>query len=579
MANLKQLIQRHKNFWEKYEKPAFMRARKFYRGEFWSVSETSFHDTDTLARNLLGSKNIIYAIADTAVSSLLGPNPQVAARPRNERGEEASPMINGLMSWVFTQNRMRRRAALTLVDAVLCKRGIFKIGWSKDKDQPVIKAIDPSALFFDHDARDPDDIRYWLEATVVPWSTYKERVEKGKYVAHPDVTPDRYPRWLLDATQHGDMPSTRDSFKYVTVWEFYDREKETVMHYVEQADAAVFEDRIDYIPYSMYSLNHSGVDCLGLSEVQLVLSQQQTINDLLTHVKQIVYLMVPRVLYDAGRISEEDLNAAVESAVGSFVGISPDNSDNLRTLAALFYEMPMPRPPDDTIKFIERQEADAAYISAIADAARGKVTGARTATEMAIIDAQSRTRLATREGHLNDAIEDVATKAFYLCQKYMQQDKLVRIAGDRKWAQVNYETLKDVVVDFEMVSYNPIRQNPSVVMEQLSGLLPVLLKLPFIDQYRLMEEIADGLGIPRRIFIPESEFAEMKMQQTQAAAAPAAPELAGPSPEALAAGGAPGAEAAIAGQPTAAEQGFAAGVIPQQALAGMAGGAPVGPIA
>jgi hypothetical protein len=212
----------------------------------------------------------------------------------------------------------------------------------------------------------------------------------------------------------------------VTVYEYYNVEEGTVQHYVKQADTVIFEDKIDYVPYSMFSLNQSGIDCTGLSEVQLVLNQQETVNDLLSHLKEIAYLQIPRILYDAGRITEEDLNKAVAATTGSFVGIRPENSEALRTLNTLFFPMPTPDTPASVVSFVDRQENDAAFISALAEAARGQVAGARTATEMAIIDAQMRTRLATREGHLNDAIEDVGRKAFYLMRKYMTGEKMVR---------------------------------------------------------------------------------------------------------------------------------------------------------
>ena len=344
MAKLSSLIDKHRKFYDKNEKPAFDKARRYYRGDFWTVGPAQGQFDSTVANSLLCSKNLIYAIADTALSALLGPNPQVAANPRNRLSQEFAPAATGLLEYVFKHNNMRRRAATTLIDAVLCKRGIFKTGWNKTEDSPIIRAVDPSSLFFDLAVRDVDDIRYWLEATVVPWSEFKARVDSGRYAGTKisDVNPDRYPRWLLDQNQRGDTKSVRDSTRWVTVWEYYNRETNKVQHYVQQADTVVFEDEIDYIPYSMYNLNQSGVDCLGLSEVQLVLNQQETVNDLLTHWKKIVYLMVPRILYDAGRITEEDLNKAVESSVGSFVGITPQNSEALRTLATLFYEMPLP---------------------------------------------------------------------------------------------------------------------------------------------------------------------------------------------------------------------------------------------
>jgi len=526
-TKLTTLIDRHKRFYEQNEKTLFDKARMYYQGNFFRRQGAN---SDKEANMFLCSKNLIYAIADTAVSALLGPNPQVSAQPRNPISQEAAPAVNGLMEYTFQTNKMRRRAATALIDAVLCKRGIFKTGWSVEEDRPVVKVIDPSSLFFDLTVRDVDDIRYWIEATVVPYTVFKERVASGRYKSDKidDVRPDRYPSWILGAAKKSETDMVRDAFEWVTIYEYYDRDKGIVQHYIKQADTVIFEEKIDYIPYSMFSLNQSGVDCLGLSEVQLVLNQQETINDLLTHMKQITYLMVPRILYDSGRISEEDLNKAVEASAGAFVGISPENSEALRTLATLFYEMPMPQNPVGVEAFVARQEGDAAFISALAEAARGQVTGARTATEMAIIDAQMRTRLATREGHLNTAIEDVAAKCFYLCRKYMKHEKMVRIAGSERWFPINHETIHDVMVNFEMVSYNPIRQNPSVLAETLVQLLPFLQQNPHVDVRRLTEEVVSGLGLPNKILMNQMDVAakaeaEAALQQQLALGGAAAP--------------------------------------------------------
>ena len=563
MPELSKLIDRHKRFYEKHEKENFDKARRYYRGDFWVNKGGEIDKSSNLH---LCSKNLIYAIADTAVSALLGPNPQVAAQPRNRRSQEAIPAINGLMEYVFRSNRMRRRAATSLIDAVLCKRGVFKTGWDVQADRPVVKVCDPATIFFDLTVRDVDDIRYWIEATVLPFAEFKARVASGKYRANmDDIRPDRYPKWILGDRQKSASDTVRDAFEWVTVYEYYNLETNKVQHYVRQLDEVVFEDDIEYVPYSMFSLNQSGVDCLGLSEVQLVLTQQETVNDLLTHMKRIAYLMIPRIIYDSGRISEEDLNKAVEASAGSFVGISPQNAEALRSLGSLFYDMPMPQNPAAVKEFIARQEDDAAFISALAEAARGQVVGARTATEMAIIDAQMKNRLATREGHVNDALEDVAAKCFYLTQKYMRGEKMIKVTGGRRWEEVSLQTISDVDVEFEMVSYSPMQSNPAVQSETILQLLPVLMQDPNVDTRQLMEEIVRGMGLPNRILMSEQDVAakvqaqqmaaqQLSMGGAAAGAAPPAgaegglpPELAallegGPAPEAeaeesLAAGG------------------------------------------
>ena len=559
-SKLSKLIDRHLDFYRRAEKTQFDKSRRFYRGDFFSSTDSDLGSSKM--DSYLCSKNMIYAIADTAVSALLGPNPSVAAIARTPMSQESAPSVTGLLDYIFRTNRFRRKAATALIDAVLCKRGIFKTGWDADRDMPIVRSVNPSSLFFDLTARDPDDIRYWIEATVISFEEFKDRVRSGLYQADlvQDVEPDRYPKWLMDKNQESDTQQVRDAFQWVTIYEYYDRETGKIQHYVKQADAVVFEDKIDYIPYSMFSLNQSGIDCLGLSEVQLVLNQQETINDLLTHMKQITYLQIPRILYDSGRITEEDLNKAVEASAGSFIGINPSNSEALRTLATLFYEMPQPQNPQGVQEFVARQEDDAAFISALAEAARGQVVGARTATEMAIIDAQMRTRLATREGHLNDAIEDVARKAFYLSKKYMREPRLIRIAGDRRWAELAHKDLRNVEMDFEMVSYNPIRKNPSVMMESLLQLIPFLAENPNVDIRKLTEEVVSGMGLSRRMIIPEAELEAMQAE------AMAAEGGAAQAQAQVSMGGAAGGKPYIEAQQMAQLQQMMAQMPPEQAL-------------
>lgn len=572
MTKLSVLIDRHRKFYEENEKTVFDKARRYYRGEFFSNRASELQKATNLN---LCSKNLIYAIADTAISALLGPNPQVSANPRNRPSQDATPGINGLLQYVFSSNNMRRRAATALIDAVLCKRGIFKTGWDSKEDRPVIRVCDPSTVFFDLTVRDVDDIKYWIEATVLPLHEFKRRVDTGLYdVEMSDVKSDRYPKWMLGDKQHQTTNSIRDSFQWITVYEYYDRETNKVKHYVRQLDKVVFEDDIDYIPYSMFSLNQSGSDCLGLSEVQLVLAQQETVNDLLTHLKRITYLMIPRILYDAGRISEEDLNKAVEASAGSFVGVAPQNSEAMRALNTLFYNMPMPENPVGVQNFLTQQENDAAFISALAEAARGQVVGARTATEMAIIDAQMRTRLATREGHVNTALEDVAEKAFYLCRKYMKSEKMIRVAGSRRWDTITLGDIQDVEVDFEMVSYNPIRQNPSVQIETMMQLIPLLMQDQNIDSRKVIEEVIRSLGLSAGMLMPEEEVeaaaqAQAQMQQQMALGGAAAP----------AEGGGEGGEPPVGGEPDIAEilamlEATGAEPTPEESMAA-GGGAPV----
>ncbi len=252
-SELSKLIDRHREYYKRSGKTQFDKARRFYRGDFFTSSDSDLGSTRL--DSYLCSKNMIYAIADTAVSALLGPNPSVAAVARTPQSQDSATSVTGLLEYIFQTNKFRRKAATTLIDAVLCKRGIFKTGWDAERDIPIVRAVNPSSVFFDLTVRDQDDIRYWIEATVISFEEFKDRVRSGLYKAElvKDIQPDRYPKWLQDQNQSSDTQQLRDAFQWVTIYEYYDRERGTIQHYVKQADAVVFEDKIDYIPYSMFS--------------------------------------------------------------------------------------------------------------------------------------------------------------------------------------------------------------------------------------------------------------------------------------------------------------------------------------
>ncbi|MDF1699556.1 MAG: hypothetical protein P1V36_00150 [Planctomycetota bacterium] len=518
MAKLDALIKHHLRHYQTREKGDFDRARAYYRGDFWDASESKGQAVDLRLSRTHAQKNLVYAIADTGISNLLGPNPQVAAMPQTEESQALAGEVSALMTWAFRKVSMRRRSSLALLDATLCKRGVFKVTWDAKNDSPVISIPNPATVFFDLSVRDNDDISYWIQACPLRPSVYHARVKAGRYKHNDDIKPDKYPSWMRDEQTSDDSERLGEVDKRILVYEYYDCESGRVIHYHLETNHVLFEGKIDYIPFCMFSLNHSGVDCLGLSEVQLILDQQANINHLLTLWKRITYMQVPKILYDAGKIDSETLDKALDAAVGSFVGVDADGTDEMRNFAAHFYNMPLPEMPQTIITFIERLESDAAFQSALAEAARGQVAGAKTATEMAIIDAQLRTRLATREGHLNTAIEEVAHKMFYLMQRYMKRPKMVRLTGGGAFAALRVQDIKDLKMDFEMVAYNPIRKNPAVLLETLQAMVPLLMQAPNVDAYKLFEELIRALGLPNSIVIPEEKAREAAAAAAQAQA-------------------------------------------------------------
>jgi hypothetical protein len=142
---------------------------------------------------------------------------------------------------------------------------------------------------------------------------------------------------------------------------------------------------------------------------------------------------------------------------------------------------------------------------------------------------------------------------------------MIRISGDRKWAAVDISTIADVEVDFEMVSYNPIKTNPAVMVETLLQLIPLLQQDQNIDGRRLIEEIVKGLGLPMGLLMPEQDVALAAQAEAQMAQQLAMGGAAGAGgPPMGAEGGLPPELVALMGgageeQPAAPEDSMAAG--------------------
>jgi hypothetical protein len=101
----------------------------------------------------------------------------------------------------------------------------------------------------------------------------------------------------------------------------------------------------------------------------------------------------------------------------------------------------------------------------------------------------------------------------------MKKPKMVRLSGSDMFTHLGTQQLKQLQMDFEMVSYNPIRKNPAVLLETLQAMIPLLAQAPNVDMFKLFEELVSGLGLPNRIIIPEAQARQAMAQAQQAAAA------------------------------------------------------------
>lgn len=525
-------IENHVRVFEAGDKPVFDKLVQYYQGRFYTA-KTGDSESELLATSV----NLIYAVLQTAMSSLVPANPAITAIARSPDNEEQIKAVEAVVNLALDNSDYRDEMGFYIFDGVLLGRGVTKTTWSVRDDLPVCRACDPRVVFFDLTTRRQKDIRYWIEATLLSPQQYQSRFiatgtdEEGNpakpmYSGEENrlAEPDAYPKWMLPTTNGANNTDELKNFqKWYLVYEIHDIEDNRVVHLLAGHDEPLMTDTLIYCPYDILTLNHNGEDCRGLSEIALISPNQEEVNHLLTYWLNIVRACVPKGAYDPGGIDGEQLQNAIAAGVGTW---SPLHSKNGKPLEENLANFPMPSVPADAFNLLEYTVGNISKVSALAAAQRGQVTGARTATELALIQGEIRNLLASRQRQTDKMTVSIAGKFLFLLQKFKSKDAVVELTGQKGWHPVTPTTLKGIEATFKVVAYSPLESNRAVVQEQFKDLLQFLVTNPEVDQRQLLKAIIEIFDNPA---LRQYDILRPK-QEPQAPVGPAGAPLPPPGP-------------------------------------------------
>lgn len=525
-------IEKHVRVFEAGDKLIFDKLLRYYQGKFYTA-ETGQSESDLLTTSV----NLVFAIVETALSSLIPPNPAITAIARSPANEKSVKAGEAFVNLALDVCKYRQEMNLFVFDGVLYGRGVVKTTWSAKKDLPVVRTCDLRAVFFDLTARRTEDIRYWAEATLLSADEYKKRFDDGMYTGAENrlAQPDTYPKWMLPTTN---ATVNRDELKnyqrWYLVYEIYDLESNRVVHLLAGHEEPLMEDELLYCPYDLLTLNSNGEDCRGLSEIALISANQEEVNNLLTFWLNIVRSSVPKGVFDPGGVDGEQLQNAIQAGLSTW---SPLASRNGKSLGENLANFPMPSVPADAFNLLEYTVGNISKVSALADAQRGQVTGARTATELALIEGSIRNRLASRQRRIDEVTSSVADKMLFLMQKFKKKSAVVELTGQEGWQDVSPDSVEGVELTFKVVPYSPLESNRAVVQEQFKEIFAILQQNPEVDLRALTKvlvEVYDNPSLRRRdILKPPAPPMPPGMPPGAEGMPPGAPTM--PPPDAMAA--------------------------------------------
>lgn len=503
LRHRRELIQALYRKHETEDKPVFDNLLSLYQGKFWSKEGPlsmpgRFQESDMVKSSI----NMVFAITESSRSVLIPTNPQVTLRDGSNDASKEALLQEKVINQDLREANVAEELGMFVDDVVLFGRGIFKVGWDLTVNQPWAKVADINAVVFDREAKRVADIRYWCEATPLSKAEWEARFASGHYKDQSlkdKIKPSLYPSWLkrLDIDPNQGLQETE---VWYLVYEFYDVEQGKVCHYSAECEHTLLEENLEFVPYVLGFFNHNKVDCGGLSEIMLIASNQAELNILRSMTLEVVRASIPSMLFDKGKVSSDELESIQQAPVGSFVGVAL-NGDNAN-LGNAFMPVPQPAAPNMLQPLMSQLQNDMAYVSALAEAQRGQVTGAKTATELAFIDAQLKNRLQSRQKTVERTIQRIAYLFLYLRARYQDDSQPPTVKLQDGPVQVTRDALAIQGTKFEVVPYSATPSNREVIRERFKEIFPLLVQDPSFDGNKVRKYFLDVMDLPTDFLAP-----------------------------------------------------------------------------
>jgi hypothetical protein len=498
ISAIESIINHHVDKYKTEEMEDIRLGYRFYTGKSWVKGRGTTTWDEKSLDDVYASKNLIFPIADSMRSNVISPEPKTLVKPKDLRSRKIKRKLEMFGDWIIDTLDMIDAIELVGIDGILTGRANTSVKWSDAAQLPVVHVLPVSYVFTDDrlEARQASRAAYHLVMEMVPLSIAKARYPNVKIPLTGDSYPDHI--WLTD-TERRVQSNAQMRVKAVKVWTYTDLVRNKEIRYHQGTSQILEESDVKMDGLTTMNLHLNGVDRQGLSEVRLVLEQQVAINQLMSLWKKLVYMQLPKILYKKGAINAKQLEDAYSLEAGMIKGVEiTDGQGEPLRFDELFYKLPVPSVPPEVIRFIERLEADAGFISVLSEAARGQVAGVRTATEMSVIEANLGVRIAPIRNRFNRFVGKTISKAIRLCGENFTDDHPVlelinSFDDDPNAPMLTVQDLRRCDFAFTLEPYNSIRRTPGMETETIQALLGPFLSAPEIDNFKLLKELLTRL--------------------------------------------------------------------------------------
>jgi hypothetical protein len=514
------IIETHKSK-TRVERTSWDRWRSWYLSEYWRGSS----DLPQGSGEILGEEeinfetNYPYAYIDTMIANICPTNPQVSVLAKKEDLREVAKFREALINDTMSRNETHRLLWKTATHTAICGRGFLKTVWSFSKNTVEFFCIDPRFVFFDMSAPRWEDIRYLIEVTVLTKAEFKDRTKqkKGRGAMYRPKVAEKadfggYPTWLRDRVRSQSQVNAASVgvYDWVTVYEVYDFSGEgRYYHMLEDVEEPLFEGELPYRyvrnPFVMLQFNDNMSDLGGMSDVKLISSLQERLNEIDTLELWHAHSSTPVLLVNTGLVDNpETITTALRDAAepGSMVAVMGKASAPLRDLIG---QTPTPQFQPSFNRMRERCTQVIEFVLGIPQYSRGVVGVADVATEVALADTATRTRNGRRIKAVEDLVGALGNHIVGLFEEFLPNDTILplRLTDSREILEVTRESLRardernpeegPMDYDYSAIPYSPTENHSLIQLQKVQQYLPLLLESPQVDKEKLVLKLLELL--------------------------------------------------------------------------------------
>ena len=499
------------------------RWRAWYLSEYWGSSGAA--PTGAMPagedEDVNFQTNYPYAYVDTMIANVCPHNPQVTVMARQEELLPYARFREALINDSYSRNSLHHLLWKMATNVAICGRGFLKTVWNFQKKTAEIFEIDPRCVFFDMSASRWEDIRYLVEVTVLTQAEFQARTKRQgrKGAAYNPKAAEKanfggYPAWLKDNNQNESYvnEASTDVYKWVTVYEVYDFTGDgKYYHMLDNVEDPLFEGDLPYRyvrnPFSYLTFNENMKDLGGLSDIKLIQSLQERLNEIDTLELWHAQSSNPVMLVNTALVDNpEDILTGLQDAnqPGSMISVQGKANAPLRDLIGVT-PTPTISPSYDVMRNRCNQVIE--FTLGIPQYSRGVVGVADIATEVALADSATRTRNGRRIKSVEDVVTAIAHGIVGLYEEFLTEDSTLplRLTGSQEVLEASRIELafrdsrdpNEIPMDYDYIAvpYSPTENNRLMQLQKLQQYLPILQQSTAVDQQKLIMKLLELLQL------------------------------------------------------------------------------------